>query len=34
MGFSLGVIGFVFAMGALAKVRRLETKLKEIGVLK
>lgn len=30
----LGLLGFIFALGALAKVRRLESQLKEAGVLK
>ena len=29
-----GLIAFVFAMGALGKIRRLEKQLKEAGVLK
>ena len=31
---ALGVLGFIFALAALAKVRQLETRLKEAGVLK
>jgi hypothetical protein len=32
-GFVFGLLAFVFAMGALAKIRRLEQQLKEAGVL-
>ena len=34
MGFTFGLIAFVFAMGALGKIRKLEKQLKEAGVLK
>lgn len=34
MGFALGAIAFVFALGALGKIRKLEKQLKEAGVLK
>jgi hypothetical protein len=33
-GFIFGLLGFLFAMSALAKIRRLEQQLKEAGVLK
>ena len=33
MGFSLGAMGFVFALNALAQVSKLEKRLKEKGVL-
>jgi hypothetical protein len=33
-GLVFGLLGFIFAMSALAKVRRLEQQLKEAGVLK
>ena len=33
-GFVFGVLGFIFAISALAKIRKLETRLKEAGVLK
>jgi hypothetical protein len=32
-GFALGVLGFIFAMAALGKIRRLEERLKKAGVL-
>ena len=31
---AIGLLGFIFAMAALAKVRRLEQRLKDAGVLK
>jgi hypothetical protein len=34
MGFVFGLLGFIFAMSALGKIRRLEQRLKEAGVLK
>jgi hypothetical protein len=34
MGFTFGAIAFVFAIGALGKISRLEKQLKEAGVLK
>jgi hypothetical protein len=33
-GFVFGLIGFVFALSALAKVKKLEDRLNEAGVLK
>jgi hypothetical protein len=33
-GFVFGLLAFIFALSALAKVRRLEQQLKEAGVLK
>jgi hypothetical protein len=33
-GVVFGLLGFIFAMSALAKIRRLEQRLKEAGVLK
>ena len=33
MGFTMGTIGFIFAMSALAKISKLEKQLKETGVL-
>ena len=30
----LGLLGFIFGMAALGKIRRLEARLKEAGVLK
>ena len=33
-GVVFGLIGFVFAIGALEKIRKLEKRLKEAGVLK
>jgi len=33
-GLAFGVLGFIFAMSALAKIRRLEKQLREAGVLK
>ena len=33
-GLAFGLLGFIFAMSALAKIRRLEQQLKEAGVLK
>ena len=33
VGFSLGTVGFVFAMTALNKISKLEKQLKETGVL-
>jgi hypothetical protein len=33
-GFVFGLLGFVFALSALKKIRRLENQLKEAGVLK
>jgi hypothetical protein len=32
--FVFGLMGFIFAMSALAKIRRLEKQLKDAGVLK
>ena len=32
-GLAFGVLGFIFAMSALAKIRRLEKQLREAGVL-
>jgi hypothetical protein len=34
IGMSLGTMGFIFGMAALAKVSKLENQLKETGVLK
>ena len=34
IGFIFGLLGFIFAMGASARIRKLEQRLKEIGVLK
>ena len=31
---TFGIIGFIFGLGALAKIIMLEQKLKELGVLK
>jgi len=31
---AFGIIGFIFGLGALAKIIMLEEKLKELGVLK
>ena len=33
-GLAFGVLGFIFAKSALAKIRRLEKQLREAGVLK
>jgi hypothetical protein len=33
-GFVFGLLAFIFALGALEKIRRLEHRLKEAGVLK
>jgi hypothetical protein len=33
-GIAFGLLGFIFALSALAKVRRLEQQLREAGVLK
>ena len=33
IGFSLGTMGFIFAINALAKISKLEKQLKETGVL-
>lgn len=33
-GFVFGLLGFIFAMGALARIRKLEQQLKAAGVLK
>ena len=33
IGMSLGTMGFIFAMSALAKISKLEKQLKETGVL-
>ena len=33
VGFSLGTVGFIFAMTALNKISKLEKQLKETGVL-
>jgi hypothetical protein len=33
-GFVFGLLGFILAASALAKIRRLEQQLKEAGVLK
>jgi hypothetical protein len=33
-GLAFGLLGFIFAISALAKIRRLEQQLKEAGVLK
>ncbi len=33
VGMSLGTMGFIFAMSALAKISKLEKQLKEAGVL-
>ena len=33
IGLSLGSMGFIFAMSALAKISKLEKQLKETGVL-
>jgi hypothetical protein len=33
-GFVFGLLAFVFAISALAKIRRLEQQLKDAGVLK
>jgi hypothetical protein len=34
MGFIFGLMGFIFALSALWKIRRLEQRLKDVGVLK
>ena len=34
MGYIFGLVGFVFALSALGKIRRLEQRLKDAGVLK
>lgn len=34
ISFSLGVLGFIFSMAALGRIRRLEKRLKDAGVLK
>ena len=34
VSFVFGLLGFVFAMSALGKIRKLEKQLKEAGVLK
>jgi hypothetical protein len=34
IGFIFGLMGFVFAMSALARIRKLEQQLRETGVLK
>ncbi len=33
VGFTFGLIGFIFAMSALSKISKLEKQLKETGVL-
>jgi len=33
-GFIFGLLGFIFALSALGKIRRLEQRLKDAGVLK
>ena len=33
IGMSFGIVGFIFAMSALAKISKLEKHLKEIGTL-
>jgi hypothetical protein len=33
IGMSLGTMGFIFGMSALAKIARLEKQLKETGIL-
>ena len=33
VGLTFGIIGFIFAMGALDKISKLEKQLKETGVL-
>ena len=33
VGFSLGTVGFIFALAALDKISKLEKRLKETGVL-
>jgi hypothetical protein len=33
-GFLFGLIGFVFSLSALARIRRLEQRLREEGLLK
>jgi hypothetical protein len=33
-GFVFGLLAFIFALSALAKIRKLEQQLKEAGVLK
>ena len=33
-GFVFGLMGFIFAASALAKIRRLEQRLRDAGVLK
>ena len=33
-GFIFGLLGFIFAASALAKIRRLEQRLRDAGVLK
>ena len=32
-GFVFGLMGFIFAMSALARIRRLEKQLREAGIL-
>lgn len=32
-GFTFGVLGFIFSMSALTKIRKLEQQLKDSGVL-
>jgi hypothetical protein len=34
IGFVFGLMGFIFAISALGKIRKLEKQLKEAGVLK
>ena len=33
VGLTFGIVGFIFAMGALDKISKLEKQLKETGVL-
>jgi hypothetical protein len=34
IGFTFGLMGFIFALSALGKTRRLEQRLKDAGILK